>query len=195
MSNDWQKSERTPSEGHSLRRLFLTVTERNFVERLGWPDGAVMAYVSNLLTDFTFVENLHRIRDARGKGLDEVGQMLLEADCLANAGSIDREREVYRHIGDFVLFMLGVFPEYLRRIKAAGLVHHTDFLIDYVKVGKRSYHNVSAHDYGVHRDRAPLFKKLSENFELCVMGLGYVRGDLTRMQDRSIQRAVQIFQT
>jgi hypothetical protein len=37
-------------------------------------------------------------------------------------------------------------------------------------------------------DRVPLFRKLSDNFELCVAGLGFVRGDLDRMQDPSYRK-------
>ena len=32
------------------------------------------------------------------------------------------------------------------------------------------------------------FRKLSENFELCVTGLGFVRSDLDRMQDPACRR-------
>jgi hypothetical protein len=35
----------------------------------------------------------------------------------------------------------------------------------------------------------PLFRKLSDNFELCVTGLGFVRSDLDRMRDPAYQRA------
>jgi hypothetical protein len=34
-----------------------------------------------------------------------------------------------------------------------------------------------------------LFRKLSENFELCVLALDYIRGDLDRMQHQRYQRA------
>ena len=43
---------------------------------------------------------------------------------------MDREREVHQHIGDFTLFMAGLFPEYLRRLKTTGLIYHKDFLVD-----------------------------------------------------------------
>ena len=102
---------------------------------------------------------------------------------------MDRERDVHRHIGDFTLFMAGLFPEYLRRLKSAGLIYHKDFLVDYVKTGKRSYGIVAQ----IGRDDAghqpPLFHKLSENFELCVTGLGFVRADLDRMRNPAYQRA------
>ncbi len=175
-----------------MRQLFGRLTERSFIERIGWVDATVVKYVANLLTEFSQTENLYRIRDTSGRRLEEVGEMLIEADLLLNAGSLEREREVYRHIGDFTLFMMGVFPEYLRRIKSSGLIHHPDFLIDYVRVGRRSYHNVSEFGFGEYRDWVPLFKKLAGNFELCVMGLGFVRSDLERMREQSFTRAQEI---
>ena len=66
-------------------------------------------------------------------------EMLYESDVLLDASSFEREQEVHRHIGDFTLYMSGIFPQYLQRIKSSGMIHHGDFLIDYIKTGKRSY--------------------------------------------------------
>jgi hypothetical protein len=177
---------------HPLRTLFASLTEKSFIEQLGWADSPVMGYVSDLLVKFSQSENLYRIRNGSGKRLDEVGEMLLEADLLLHAGSLEREREVYRHIGDFTLFMVGLFPEYLKRIKAMRLIHHADFLIDYIRVGKRSYRNVAEFTFGSYKDNAPLFNRLSENFEVCVMGLGYIRTDLERLRVESFRKAKKI---
>lgn len=179
------------SQNHPLRKFFFALAEKSLSDQLGWRDLPVVSYMANLLVDFTHVDNLFKIRSSKGKRLEEVGEMLLEADVLLTAGSFEREREVHRHIGDFTLFMVGIFPEYLHRIKSRHLIHHPDFLIDYVKVGKQSYRNVSEFEYGSFRDSVLLFKKLAENFELCVVGLGFVRGDLERMRNphlRQIQR-------
>jgi hypothetical protein len=62
-----------------------------------------------------------------------------------------------------------------------------DALLDFIQVGKRSYRIVSEFTYGSYRPEAPLFRKLSENFELCVYGLGYVRADLDRLRDPRFQ--------
>ncbi|MCC2643725.1 MAG: uncharacterized protein K0S45_4138 [Nitrospira sp.] len=94
-----------------------------------------------------------------------------------------------QHIGDFTLFMAGLFPEYLRRLKTAGLVYHKDFLVDYVKTGKRSYGIVAQMADQPAQDERPLFAKLSDNFELCVTGLGFVRSDLDRMKNPAYQQA------
>ena len=174
---------------HPLRRLFGALTEKSFTEHLGWPDVNVTSYVSNLLVDFTSSDHLYKITNQQGQTVDTVVDLLYESEVLLQAQSLDRERDVHRHIGDFTLFMAGLFPEYLRRLKSAGLIYHKDFLVDYVKTGKRSYDIVSK----IGRDSAegdpPLFRKLSENFELCVTGLGFVRSDLDRMQNPAYRQA------
>jgi hypothetical protein len=96
---------------------------------------------------------------------------------------------VHQHIGDFTLFMAGLFPEYLRRLKTAGLIYHKDFLVDYMKTGKRSYGIVAQMADGPSPEEPPLFRKLSDNFELCVTGLGFVRSDLDRMKDPTYRQA------
>lgn len=173
---------------HPLRRLFSTLTEKSFTEHLGWPDHKITEYVTNLLVEFTHTDQLYRIRNDKGERLETVVEMLYESEVLLQASSFDREREVHRHLGDFTLFMAGLFPEYLRRVKSAGLIYHKDFLVDYVKTGKQSYEMVARFHEGSPDDRSPLFRKLSENFELCVTGLGFVRSDLDRMQDSSYRK-------
>jgi len=177
---------------HPLRQLFTALTERTFVQKLGWPDLDVVEYVANLLIDFIHIDQLYRIRNCAGMRLEEIAGMLQEADLLLNAGSLEREREVHRHIGDFTLFMVGIFPEFIKRIKIKQWIHHPDFLIDYIKVGKYSYRNVSEFNYGEYKESVPLFRKLSENFELCVMGLGYVKNHLDHLPDQQYLQARDI---
>ena len=121
--------------------------------------------------------------------MDAVVDLLFESEVMLEAQSLDRERDVHRHIGDFTLFMAGLFPEYLRRLKTAGLIYHKDFLVDYVKIGKRSYGIVATIGRESDGGDPPLFQKLSENFELCVTGLGFVRSDLDRMQNPAYRQA------
>lgn len=174
---------------HPLRLLFGALTEKSFAEHLRWPDQKVTSYVSNLLVDFTRTDHLYKIRNLQGGQVDTVMELLYESEVLLEAQSMDRERDVHQHIGDFTLFMAGLFPEYLRRLKAAGPIYHQDFLVDYVKTGKRSYGIVAQLADGPRCEEPPLFKTLSENFELCVTGLGFVRSDLDRMRDPTYRQA------
>ena len=176
------------SPRHPLRQLFGALTERSFTEHLGWPDLNVTTYVSNLLVDFTHTDQLYKIRNRENQPVDMVVDLLFESETMLEAQSLDRERDVHRHIGDFTLFMAGLFPEYLRRLKTTGLIYHKDFLVDYVKAGKRSYGIVAKIGREDAETDLPLFRKLSENFELCVTGLGFVRNDLDRMQDPAYQK-------
>ncbi len=167
---------------HPLRRLFRTLTARTFSDRLSWPATDVIDYVSDVLVDFAHIENVYRIRNARGHRVEDVAELLLEGDLLHRAGSPEREREVQKHIGDYTLFMTGLFPEYVRRLKTRRVLAPADAFLDYMHVGKRAYGVVAAHAAGGHAQTAPLFRKLSENFELCVYGLGHVRQDLDQLR-------------
>jgi hypothetical protein len=152
-------------------------------------DLCLAAYVSGPLVNFTHADNLYRIRHSRGRRLEDVGEMLLESNPLLGANSFDREREVRKHVGDYVLFMTGLFPESLsspRRFRNLRL----DVFVDYMKAGKESYMVVSAFDQFEYRDEAPLFRRLAENFELCVFGLNLVKQDLERLQ-RQYYRGLQ----
>src|SRR5207245_9043318 len=160
----------------------------------GSPASNVSECVSPLLVDFTHTGHLYRINSAGGERVEPVVELLYESEVTHEARSFEREREVHRHIGDFTLFMAGLFPEYLKRIKTAGLIYHKDFLVDYIKTGKRSYRLVAEYIQGtsssaMREPALPLFLKLSENFELCVVGLGYIRGDLDQMQHSRYQQS------
>ena len=174
---------------HPLRQLFGALTEKSFTEHLGWPDVNVTSYLSNLLVAFTRTDQLYKIKNRQADTVDTVVDLLFESEVMLDAQSMDRERDVHQHIGDFTLFMAGIFPEYLRRLKTASLIYHKDFLVDYVKTGKRSYGIVAEVADNPASDDPPLFRKLSDNFELCVTGLGFVRSDLDRMRDPSYQKA------
>jgi hypothetical protein len=177
------------SNNHPLRHFFTGIVRRRFDADVRLVDLCLAAYVSGLLVNFTHADNLYRIRDSRGRRLEDVGEMLLESNPLLGANSFDREREVRKHVGDYVLFMTGLFPESLsspRRFRNLRL----DVFVDYMKAGKESYTVVSAFDQFEYRDEAPLFRRLAENFELCVFGLNLVKQDLERFQ-RQYYRGLQ----
>jgi hypothetical protein len=161
---------------HPLRRFFNILTEKSFYGQLGWPDHRVIRYVADLLADFSDVNRVYVFRDESGRQRTRVGEMLLDAEAGLTGLP---ERAAHRQIGDVTLFMMGLFPEHLTRLKTQVVSAGSDALLDYVKVGKRSYRIVAElPDEGGEEDTSPLFRKLSEHFELCVVGLGWVREDL-----------------
>src|SRR5256885_14507875 len=122
---------------HPLRQLFGALTEKSFTEHLGWPDLNVTSYVSNLLVDFTHSDQLYKIRNQQDQPVDTVVELLFESEVLLEAQSMDRERDVHQHIGDFTLFMAGLVSGYLRRPHKTRVIFHQEFLVGYLKNGKR----------------------------------------------------------
>src|SRR5262249_62094620 len=98
------------------RRLFAELVAKELPA-----DREVSAYVANLLIDFVHVDRLYQVRNSRGKRLEEVGEMLVESNPALDARSFEREREVRKHIGDYTLFLTGMFPEYVATLPRRGL--------------------------------------------------------------------------
>ena len=166
---------------HPLRQLFGELVRRHFVRGVQLHDSDVTEYVTGILTDFTHVDYMYRIRDARGRRVEEVAEMLVESNPLLEASSFDREREVSKHVGDFTLFFTGLFPEAvasLPRLRPLSI----DTFIDYVAAGKESYAVVAAFNLFEYRDEAPLFRRLSDRFEECVFGLNLVKREIEEVQ-------------
>ena len=177
-------------ESSPLQRFFREVVERNYGE-VGVRSAEVQAYVANLLAEFCEVETLYKIRNAEGRRLSDLGEMLLESDPVYGpAPSFDRERQVRKHIGDYSLFFTGMFPEGLNHCRLRHA--RVEGLIDFVKAGKESYYIVSKFEHFEYAKVAPLFATLSKNFEECVFGLNRVKNDLEEMQHPIARRANEL---
>ena len=174
-------SELSSRGEHSLRQFFENLVWRHFTEDVRLEEPSITQYVSDLLSSFAHIKNLYQIRNAYGKQLDDVGEMLVESNPMLEATSFDRERAVRKHVGDYTLFMTGLFPEGVAKSNQAKR-RRLDAYLDFVQAGKESYAILSSFDQFEYRGEAPLFRRLSENFELCVVGLNLVKQDLEDFQ-------------
>jgi hypothetical protein len=104
--------------------------------------------------------------------LETVVDMLLEVQAAwqDEAPSFRPEREVTvrRHIGDYTLFMTGLFPERVDRVASTGF---------YIRQGKQAYHFVSEHSRASARSARglPLYRRLADRFETYAGALDYAR--------------------
>lgn len=151
-----------------LKQLFAGLTEYTFQVDLGVADPPLIDYLSDLLVRFVRVDTIFGIRNAQGQRLQQVTDMLTEAGCRTDRP----QRDLHRHIGDFTLFYVGLFPEAIDRQKKRET---KDSLLNYCEQGKRSYHLASELTDGDHQAEACLFQRLSDEFELCSFGLAKVR--------------------
>ena len=67
------------SSNHPLRRLFTSAVTRRFYDDAQLRDSDIAGYVAALLIDFVHINNLYKILDAKGKRLEDVGEMLIES--------------------------------------------------------------------------------------------------------------------
>jgi hypothetical protein len=164
-----------PPSDHPLRRLFAGVTETTFQTQLGVADPRLIDYLSALLSRFVHVDMIHRLRDAVGRRLEQVADMVAEVAAVPPEGRT--AREMHRHIGDFALFWTGVYPEALSRLRSAAC---KDYFVDYCAQGKRSYFIASTFEDDLYREEATVLRRLSNEFELCAYGLREVRREWER---------------
>lgn len=159
------------SDHEALRHLFAGLVEQSFCSEVGMCDPALTTYLVDLLVDFVHIDRLNAVRNAQGKRLDQIATMLAIACDDRPVSRNERDRTMYRHIGDYTLFWAGLFPEQIRRATR----QRSDVLLDYVSQGKKSYAIVSELAGEDDVPPASLFRNLSDDFEYCLYGLGLVR--------------------
>ena len=145
-----------------LRDFFQPLTRRTFGE-LGLGEGEVADYLAEVLAVFARTERLYRLRDPAGQPLTTIVEMLgmgLEVESPA------AERALHRHVGDFAIFMSGVFRPFIDRRGCLGL---------YLGEGARAYGRVAALSLGSSDPRTMLFAELSDRFETYSGALDYLR--------------------
>ncbi len=158
-----EKTRHEIPEDHPIRTLFRNLTERG-MSQLHLHDGDTIHYITNLLTEFVQIENMYRIKDASGNRIQYLFEMLAQA---GNQMSGEVRREYYKHLGDIILFNLGLFPENLT------YGHRTLSPDYYAEAGRRSYTIVAEMDSSPRS--TVVYRKLSQQFEQCVVGLNWVK--------------------
>jgi hypothetical protein len=177
---------------HPLRELFRKALDFGLTHSPCETEGVAEYIEEQILCEFIHSENLYRIRDAAGDRLEDIAEMLAEGNVLLNAESFEREFQVHKHIGDYTLFMLSMFPAALASrkgkefvlgqivIPGASLSDH------YILQGQRSYRIASEFRYRT------LFQDLASNFELYKNVLQLVRIYLDTARDDDFLRAKEI---
>jgi hypothetical protein len=151
---------------------------RNSYEgKLGLNDPDVTAYVARLLCEFSESDKLYKVRDEVGRPIEELTEMMQAADPVhGTAASFDAERATRKHIGDYALFVAGMYPEAMN--SSRRLRRHQPSLGELIQAGKESYYIVSQFNLFEYEQEAPLFARLSDRFERYILGLTLVREEL-----------------
>lgn len=165
------------AQSHPLEPFFHQAVRNSYEGKLGLHDPDVTGYVAHMLCEFSDAENLYRVRDEAGHPIEELTGMINAADPVhGTATSFDAERAVRKHIGDYALFVAGMYPE-----AADSRQRHRSqrpSLSELIHAGKESYFIVSQFNLFEYEQEAPLFARLSDGFERYILGLTLVREEL-----------------
>jgi hypothetical protein len=152
-----------------LRRFFERAAAQTFRD-LRLDDSPVQSYVAEILTRFARTEALYAVHQATSRRLTSVTDSLLaiEQTWDLDTPGFDPTGEISmrRHIGDYTLFMTGIFREHVERL-AIG-----DY---YEREGRRAYRFLAEMDRARGRADAAVFRRLAERFEQWTGALTYAR--------------------
>jgi len=135
---------------------------------------APLDYVSDILARFAQTQVLYALRDSEGRPLEHIVDMLsalLLAQERKTTGGRARERFVIRHLGEYTLFMSGLFRE---RLAARGEIGY------YVEHGRGAFRRCADYEYNQQRRR--LYRLLCREF-------GHISDVLDHMRRRTLPLA------
>ena len=101
------------TQSHPLEPFFQQAVRNSYEGKLGLHDPDVTGYVARLLCEFSEADKLLQACATRsGQPIEELEEMMQAADPVnGTATSFDAERALRKHIGDYALFVAGMYPE------------------------------------------------------------------------------------
>jgi hypothetical protein len=167
------------SQTHPLEPFFQQVVRNSYEGKLGLHDPDITGYVAHLLCEFSATDKLYQVRDAEGHPIEELETMIRAADPVnGTAPSFDAERAMRKYIGDYALFVGGMYPE--ANVPGSRRRAPHPSLSQLIHAGKESYFIVSQFNMFEYEKEAPLFARLSDGFERYILGLSLVREELRK---------------
>lgn len=150
-----------------------------------------------ILVKFIHIDNLYRIKNSKGKRLEELAEILLEEEKWHLFPSC--EIEFHRYIGDFALFIVGIFPESLRRRVKRTRISKDEIFTQigsilapckdtyeyYIHKGSWAYSEVYRKLLKKNLEEGEVFKKLSQHFKEYIKIMSLVRTYLDTLKEFS----------
>ncbi len=149
-----------------LKEFFFQIARKSFAD-LGVGDEGTITYVANLLARFARAENLYCFRAPGDAPEESIVRLLVRHQAReGNQADIFDAREMRKYVGDYTLFMSGIFRTHVEK---------WGYLKYYLEEGQRSYKKVSELDLCLYRTGFLLFQELADNFEYYSGALDYMR--------------------
>jgi hypothetical protein len=155
---------RSTSGAHASLSLFTYVMVRHALRRLGEGDRSLADYLSAVVVHFGIRDRATRV----GESDDQVYAAL--ADLLNDVNDPDAQRSflVRAHLGNYALWLSGIFPDHLeqRRWNRGG--PHLGY---YEEMGRRGFQLAAEHRLAEQHGLAPLYAAAADRFGLLRLAL------------------------
>lgn len=166
-----------PTQTHSLESFFHQAVRSSFADKIGLNDPQIIDYIARMLCELSDPENLYRLKDENGQPIESIVEMLRAADPVyGTAASFDEERSVRRYMGDYALYVAGMQLDVME--SAPNYESDRAIVGELIRIGKESYFIVSQFNVFEYEKEAPLFARLSESLDRCILGIALVREEL-----------------
>lgn len=157
-------------------RFYFYILVRQMLLRSGIRDRAVADYISEMLTEFARTERTRCVIPGQDNPLEYFFEMLAALQAAdERAGFLLR-----LHIGNYSLFLSGVFPE---RIRFRAEVRGFPDMKYYEGLGREQYRLASDHRLAQRYELAGVLNTLSERFETARRALNDIADRLFSLGD------------
>jgi hypothetical protein len=147
----------------TLQQFFRHQLQQSFHTH-GLNGAYTIDYVADVLGRFAYTRFFYAVHDAEGRPIEYIVDMLMALQSDDKRPSVTREGVIMRHIGDYTLFMSGLFRE---RVRARGEFNY------YVAHGRSAFWRSA--DYEINPARRHTFRRLYQDFEPISNVLDYLR--------------------
>lgn len=156
---------------HASLPLFAYVIVRNALRDVQETDRGIADYVASILVHFGLRERARRISDADDEVYDTLSGLLEDTD----RGDPTRTFLVRAHLGNYALWISGLYPDYIeeRRWRRGG--PHIDYYDD---LGRRGYELAAQHRLAAQYGMEGLFTMAAERFSRLRIALNRVSDQL-----------------
>jgi len=159
-------------------RFYFYILVRNVFRRSGIEDRAVADYVAEVLAEFARAERTHCVLPGQTNPLDYFFEMLTALQKADDRTSF----YIRAHIGNYSLFLSGVFPDRVRfRAEARGFPD----LKYYEALGRTQFRVARDHRLAHRYELTEIFDILSERFETTRLALNDIADRLFSIGDKS----------
>jgi hypothetical protein len=157
---------------HASLPLFTYVVVRHALRTVGEGDRVIADYVASILLHFGLRDRANRI----GESDDQIYNTLSALAADAERGDATRAFLVRTHLGNYALWLSGIFPDFIekRRWRRGG--PDLDY---YEELGKRGFQLAASHRLAAQYGMNALYENVAERF-------ARLRVALNRISDRML---------